>query len=79
MQAYKLRKECSKNIKRIIFGFPWMSCKSNNDKRMERISRPIIKIYIAQGGLSTTDVKCLNNNISLDNSLDLIDLSTQLK
>jgi hypothetical protein len=37
LQVYKLKDECVKKIERILFGFLWLSSKSENERGIDRI------------------------------------------
>ena len=65
LQAYRLKEECIKKIERLIFGFLWVSSRSENDKGIDRIKRSILKNDITEGGLNITDVECLNKSLKL--------------
>ena len=60
LQVYQLKEGCIKEIERIIFGFIWVSSKSENDRGIDRIKRSILKNEFIEGGLNITDIECLN-------------------
>ena len=65
LQVYKLKDECAKKIERILFGFLWLSSRSENERGIDRIKRSILKNEFVEGGLNITDVECLNKSLKL--------------
>ena len=54
-----------KEIERKIFGFIWVSSKSEIDRAIDRIKRSISKNEFSEGGLNISDVECLNKALTL--------------
>jgi hypothetical protein len=65
LQAYEIKKECIKNIKRAIFCFLWASSRNENDIEIDIIKRSILKNDIMEGGLNKTDIEYLNKSLKL--------------
>ena len=63
MQVCKFKLEEIKSIERTIFGFLWST--KDNPKGIDRIKRSIMKNNYSNGGLSVTDVECLDRALKL--------------
>ena len=65
LQVQGINDSSIKQIERIIFGFIWLSNRSDKEKGIDRIKRSILKNETAEGGLNVTDVECLNRALKL--------------
>jgi hypothetical protein len=63
MQTYKFKEEELKQTEKIIFNFLWST--SENPIGIDRIKRAIMKNEYIEGGMSVTDVECLNRALKL--------------
>ena len=63
MQVYKFKMKEIIDIERSIFGFLWST--KDNPKGIDRIKRSVMKNIYAEGGLSVTDVECLDRALKL--------------
>jgi hypothetical protein len=60
-----LKDECVKKIKRILFGFLWLSSRIENERGIDGIKRSILTNTFVEGGLNISHVECLNKSIKL--------------
>ena len=65
LQVHSINENSIKRIEKIIFGFIWLSSRSEKEKGIDRIKRSILKNEIGEGGLNVTDVECLNRALKL--------------
>jgi exonuclease III len=63
MQAYNYEKAELDNIEKIIFKFLWSKTETQNG--IDRIRRSVMKNDYQNGGMSITDVDCLNRSLKL--------------
>jgi hypothetical protein len=63
MQSYKFEKEEVSKIEKIIFKFLWS--KSHTQNGVDRIKRSIMKNDHTNGGMSISDIECLNRSLKL--------------
>jgi hypothetical protein len=63
MQSYRFEKEEISEIEKIIFKFLWS--KSDTQNGVDRIKRSIMKNDHTSGGMSISDIECLNRSLKL--------------
>ena len=63
MQSYYFNPVDIKNAEKLIFNFIWST--NDNNKGIDRISRPVMKNNYEEGGMNVTDIECLDRSLKL--------------